>query len=97
MSIGNTIIALILSALAVAGAWRWYDSHMRAQTKNQVAASQDVRETAECHLEAFKLRAGINGNGFGSSGCVHGHLHGGTRIRISSRLHRGDAQCRTHI
>jgi hypothetical protein len=61
MWIGNTIIALILLALAVAGAWRWYDSHMRAQTKNQVAetASQDVRETAECHLEAFKLRPGL--------------------------------------
>ena len=61
MWIGNTIIALILLALAVAGAWRWYDSHMRAQIKNQVAetASQDVRETAECHLEAFKLRPGL--------------------------------------
>ena len=61
MWIGNTIIALILLALAVAGAWRWYDSHMRAQTKNQLAetASQDVRETAECHLEAFKLRPGL--------------------------------------
>jgi hypothetical protein len=61
MWIGNTIIALILSALAVAGAWRWYDSHVRAQSKDQVmeTAARDVRETAECHLEAFKLRPGL--------------------------------------
>jgi hypothetical protein len=31
MWISNTIIGLILLALAVAGAWRWYDSHVRAQ------------------------------------------------------------------
>jgi hypothetical protein len=57
MRIGNTIIGLILLALAVAGAWRWYE----AQNKNQKmkTAAQDVRETAECHLEAFKLRPGL--------------------------------------
>jgi hypothetical protein len=61
MCIGNTIIALILLALAVAGAWRWYDSHMKSQSKNQMmeTAARDVRETAECHLEAFKLRPGL--------------------------------------
>jgi hypothetical protein len=53
MWISNTIIGLILLALAVAGAWRWYDSHVRAQNKDQVmeTAARDVRETAECHLE----------------------------------------------
>src|SRR5262245_11318029 len=57
MRISNTIIALILLALAIAGAWRWYE----AQSKNQKmeTAAQDVRETAECHLEAFKLRPGL--------------------------------------
>ena len=57
MRISNTIIALILLALAVSGAWRWYE----AQSKNQKmeTAAQDVRETAECHLEAFKLRPGL--------------------------------------
>lgn len=61
MWIGNTIIGLILSALAVAGAWRWYDSHMKSQSKDQMVetAAQEVRETAECHLEAFKLRPGL--------------------------------------
>jgi hypothetical protein len=61
MWIGNTIIALILLALAVAGAWRWYDSHVKSQSKNQMmeTAARDVRETAECHLEAFKLRPGL--------------------------------------
>ena len=61
MSISNAIIGLILLALAVAGAWRWYDSHVRAQSKNQMmeTAARDVRETAECHLEAFKLRPGL--------------------------------------
>jgi len=56
--IGNTIIGLILLALAVAGAWRCYE---RAQSKNQMmeTAARDVRETAECHLEAFKLRPGL--------------------------------------
>jgi hypothetical protein len=57
MWIGSTIIGLILLALAVAGAWSWYE----AQSKNQKmeTAAQDVRETAECHLEAFKLRPGL--------------------------------------
>jgi type II secretory pathway component PulJ len=61
MWISNTIIALILLALALAGAWRWYDSHLKADSKNQMleTASRDVRETAECHLEAFKLRPGL--------------------------------------
>jgi hypothetical protein len=56
--IGNTIIGLILLVLAVAGAWRWYDSHLKAQSKNQMmeTAARDVRETAECHLE---LRPGL--------------------------------------
>jgi hypothetical protein len=60
--IGNTIIALIFLALATAGAWRWYDSHVRAQSKDQVmeTAARDVRETAECYLEAFKLRPGLH-------------------------------------
>jgi hypothetical protein len=57
MWIGNTIIGLILLALAVAGAWSWYDSHMKSQSKDQMVetAERDVRETAECHLEAFKF------------------------------------------
>ena len=61
MWIGNTIMALIFLALAVAGAWRWYESHVRAGSKNQMmeTAARDVRETAECHLEAFKLRPGL--------------------------------------
>ena len=61
MSISNAIIGLILFALAVAGAWRWYDNRVRAQSKNQMTetAARDVRETAECHLEAFKLRPGL--------------------------------------
>jgi hypothetical protein len=56
-AVSNTIIGLLLLALAVAGAWRWYE----AQSKNQKmeTAAQDVRETAECHLEAFKLRPGL--------------------------------------
>jgi hypothetical protein len=60
MWIGNTIIALIFLAPAIAGAWRWYDSHLRAQSKNQMTetAAQDVRETAECHLEALGRMSG---------------------------------------
>ena len=61
MSISNAIIGLILLALAVDGAWRWYDNHVRAQSKTQMkeTAAGDVREPAECHLEAFKLRPGL--------------------------------------
>jgi hypothetical protein len=36
MWISNTIVGVILLALAVAGAWRWYDSHLKAQGKNQM-------------------------------------------------------------
>ena len=61
MWIGNTIIGLILLALAVAGAWSWYDSHLKSQSKDQMVetAERDVRETAECHLDTFKLRPGL--------------------------------------
>jgi len=56
----NTIIGLILLAIAVAGAWSWYDSHLKSQSKDQMeTAERDARETAECHLEAFKLRPGL--------------------------------------
>ena len=60
-SFKNTIIGLILLALAVAGAWSWYDSHLKSPSKDQTmeTAERDVRETAECHLEAFKLRPGL--------------------------------------
>ena len=42
-----------------AGAWRWYDSHVKSQSKEMETAAREVRETAECHLEAFKLRPGL--------------------------------------
>jgi hypothetical protein len=60
-SFKNTIISLILLALAVAGAWSRYDSHLKSQSKDQTmeTAERDVRDTAECHLEAFKLRPGL--------------------------------------
>src|SRR5215470_12948788 len=60
-SFKNTILGLILLALAVAGAWSWYDSHLKSQIKDQTmeTAERDVRETAECHLEAFELRPGL--------------------------------------
>ena len=57
MRISNTIIALILLALAIADAWPWYEAESRNQKME--TAAQDVRETAECHLEAFKLRSGL--------------------------------------
>ena len=59
MRTSNTIIALILLALAIAGAWRWYDSHVKSQSKEMETAAREVRETAECQLEAFKLRPGL--------------------------------------
>jgi uncharacterized protein len=43
-------------------------------------------------LGGIQVATGVNGNGFGSSGRLHGHLYGGTRIRVSSILHRGNAQ-----
>jgi len=59
-SFKNTIIGLILLAIAVAGAWGWYDSHLKSHSKDQMVetAERDVRETAECHLEAFMSRPG---------------------------------------
>ena len=66
MWIRNTIMGLILLALAVAGAWRWYESYVQVQSKNELmeTATRDVRETAECHLEAFKLRPGLTETDF---------------------------------
>jgi len=58
-SFKNTIIGLILLALAVAGAWRWYENNVQAQSKDQVMEMAARREAAECHLEAFKLRPGL--------------------------------------
>jgi hypothetical protein len=60
-SFKNTIIGLVLLALAIAGAWSWYDSHLKSRSKDQMmeTAERDVRDTAECHLKAFKLRPGL--------------------------------------
>src|SRR5260370_7546569 len=59
-SFKNSIIGLILLGSGVGGAWSWYDSHLKSQSKDQMeTAERDVRETAECHLEAFKLRPGL--------------------------------------
>jgi hypothetical protein len=98
-SFKNTIIGLILLALAVAGAWSWYDSHLKSPSKDQTmeTAERDVRDTAECHLEAFKLRPGLTETDVEIQAAFMGHLYGGTRIPVSSRLHRGTAQCRRHI
>jgi hypothetical protein len=56
MWIGNTIIGLILLALAVAGA-----SNVQAQRKDRMmeTAARDVRKTAKCRLEAFMLEPGL--------------------------------------
>jgi len=48
MWISNTIIGLILLALAIAGAWRWYE----AQSKNQMMERQrHTPGTAELVVE----------------------------------------------
>jgi len=40
------------------GAWYWYNSS--AQSTKQIAetAARDIRETAECHMDAFMARPG---------------------------------------
>ena len=49
---------LFAMVLIGSGAWYWYNSS--AQSTKQIAetAARDIRETAECHLKAFKLRPG---------------------------------------
>ena len=42
------------------GAWYWYNTNVQALGTKQIAetAAREVRETAECHMEAFKMRPG---------------------------------------
>src|SRR5215472_1346312 len=42
------------------GAWYWCNSNVQAHSTKQIAetAARDIRETAECHMEAFKMRPG---------------------------------------
>jgi hypothetical protein len=39
------------------GAWYWYNSNVQALGTKQIAetAAREIRETAECHTEAFKM------------------------------------------
>jgi hypothetical protein len=36
-------MGLILLALAVAGAWRWYDSYVQVQNKNELVVREEFR------------------------------------------------------
>ena len=40
------------------GAWYWYNNNVQAHSTKQIAetAAREGRETAECHMEAFKMR-----------------------------------------
>jgi hypothetical protein len=49
-------------ALAVGGAWPWYDSNVHAQSKDQMMETA-ARETAKCRLEAFMLEPGLTKKG----------------------------------
>ena len=42
------------------GAWYWYNSNVQALGTKQIAetAVLEIRETAECHMEAFKMWPG---------------------------------------
>ena len=42
------------------GAWYWYNSNVEAHSTKQIAgtATREIRETAECHMEAFKMWPG---------------------------------------
>jgi hypothetical protein len=42
------------------GAWYWYNSNVQALGTKQIAetAAREIRETAECHMEAFKMWPG---------------------------------------
>src|SRR5215467_14686145 len=94
-SFKNTITGLILLAL------RWRLELVRQQPEVTEQRSDDGNGGTRCSrhrrmpLGGIQVATGINRNGCGNSGRVHGHLYGGTRIRVSSRLHRGTAQCRS--
>jgi hypothetical protein len=42
------------------GAWYWYNNNVQAHSTKQIAetAAREVRETAECHMDAFMARPG---------------------------------------
>jgi hypothetical protein len=42
------------------GAWYWYNSNVQTHSSKQIAetAAREIRETAECHMEAFKMWPG---------------------------------------
>jgi len=49
-------------ALAVGGAWPWYDRNVHAQGKDQMMETA-AHETAKCRLEAFALESGLTKKG----------------------------------
>jgi 2,4-dienoyl-CoA reductase-like NADH-dependent reductase (Old Yellow Enzyme family) len=60
---GNVIdvtSGLLGLVLVGSGAWYWYNSNVQAHSTKQIAetAAREVRETAECQMEAFKMRRG---------------------------------------
>ena len=56
----DVISGLLGLVLVGCGAWYWYNSNVQALGTKQIAetAVLEIRETAECHMEAFKMWPG---------------------------------------
>jgi len=60
-------------------------------------AERDVRETAECHLEAFKLRPGLTETDVEIQAAFMDICMEARGYVFLCRLHRLNGQCRSHI
>jgi hypothetical protein len=78
------------------GAWYWYNSNVQAQSTKQIAetAAREVRETAECHMDAFMVRPGSTEAALEIQAEFMDLCMAGAGIRLPSRLHRENARRR---
>jgi len=51
---------LFAMVLIGSGAWYWHNTNVQAHSTKQITETvgREIRETAECHMEAFKQRPG---------------------------------------
>ena len=80
MWIGNTIIASILLALAIAGAWRWYDSHVKSQSKEM---ETPFREPPDLY---FRFRRALRRLARGRPAARFCGLSGGSELRSNGGI-----------
>ena len=95
----DVISGLLGLVLVGCGAWYWYNSNVQALGTKQIAetAVLEIRETAECHMEAFKMWPGSTEAALEIQAEFMDLCMAARGIRLPSGLHRENARRRPRM